>query len=107
VLGRLYTYLDIWVGRVINNKLLSLVLYDLSCPIDVIGFMLSLHACYAYTHHMAFDACFLIQIYRYTFTYLCTLLGIHLATRWRDSDSPGLACSGSEVWIEVELSAKD
>ena len=29
------------------------------------------------------------------------------ATRWGASDSPGLACSGSEAWIEVEPSTED
>ena len=87
--------------------MLSLVIYDLSYPIDVIGFMLSLHACYAYSQHTAFDACFLIQIYRCTCTYLCTPLGIHLDTRRGVSDSPGLACSGSDAWIEVDPYAED
>jgi len=45
----------------------------------------------------AFDACFLIRIYRYTYTYLCTPLGIHLVTRWEISDSPKFACSDFEA----------
>jgi len=87
--------------------MLSLVLYDLSCLVDIIGFMLSLHVCYAYTHHTAFDACFLIRIYRNTCTYLQMPLGFNLATRWGASDSAGLAYLGSEAWIEVEFSAED
>ena len=67
--------------------------------------MPSLHAYYVRTHDTAFDTYFLIRIYRYTCTYLCTPLGIHLVTRWIVSDSPRLACSDSEVWIEVEPSA--
>jgi len=70
-------------------------------------YMPSLHVCFFCTFITAFDASFLIQIYRYTCIYLCMPLGIHLDTRWRVSDSLGPACSGSEAWIEVELSAKN
>ena len=68
--------------------------------------MLSLHAYYFCTFDTAFDACFLIRIYQYTYTYLCTPLGINLNTHWGVSDSPELACSGSEAWIEVEPSTE-
>ena len=78
-----------------------------SCLINFISFMPSLHAYYIRTHDTTFDACFLIQIYRYTWTYLCTPLGIHLVTRWGVSDSLGLACLDSKAWIEVEPSAED
>ena len=67
----------------------------------------SLHAYYLCTFDTAFDACFLIQIYRYTCTYLCMPLGINLNTRWEVSDSLGLACSSSKAWIEVEPSTED
>jgi len=78
-----------------------------SCLIDFISFMPSSHAYYVCTHDTAFDACFLIRVYRYTCTYFCTPLGIHLATRFGVSDSPRLACSDSEVWIKVEPSAEN
>jgi len=78
-----------------------------SCLIDFIRFMPSLHAYYVRTYDTAFDAYFLIRIYRSTCTYLCTPLGFHLATRWGVSDSLELACSDSEAWIEVEPSAED
>jgi len=55
-------------------------------------FMPSLHAYYFCTFDPAFDACFLIRIYRYTCIYPCTPLGIHLGTCWRVSDSPRPAC---------------
>ena len=69
--------------------------------------MPSLHVYYVCTHGIAFNACFLIWIYRYTCTYLCTPLSIYLATCWGVSDSLGLACSDSEAWIEVEPFAED
>jgi len=59
-------------------------------------YMPLLHAYYFYTFDTAFNACFLIQIYRYTCTYLCTSLGFNLSTHWGVSNSPELACSGSE-----------
>ena len=70
-------------------------------------YMPLLHAYYFCTFDPTFDACFLIHIYRYTCIYLCTPLGIHLDTHWKVSDSPGLACSDSEAWIEVEPSTED
>ena len=78
-----------------------------SCLIDFISFMLSLHAYNVCTHDTAFDTCVLIRIYRYTYTYLCTPVSIHRATRWGVSDSPEFACLDSKVWIEVEPSAED
>ena len=57
--------------------------------------MLPLHAYYSCTRVTAFDACLLI--YQYTYSSLFTSLGIHLNIRWGVSDSPRLACSGSEA----------
>jgi len=59
--------------------------------------MHSLHTYYVHTHDTTFDACFLIRIYQYTCTYICTPSGIHLATRWEVSNSLELACSDSEA----------
>ena len=66
-----------------------------SCLIYFISSMSFLHAYYVRTHDIAFDAFFLIQIYRYMCIYLCTSLGINLATRCGVFDSLGLACSDS------------
>ena len=67
------------------------------------------HAFYSYTHDLAFKCLFLIWIYLYTHThtYLCTPLSIHLNICWGVSDSPELACSGSEGSIEAEPSTED
>jgi len=70
-------------------------------------FMPSLPTYYFYTLDTAFYAYFLIRIYRYTCTYLCTPLGINVNTHCGVFDSPGLAYSGSEAWIEVEPSTED
>jgi len=78
-----------------------------SCLIDFISFMRSLHAYYVCAHDTTFDVCFLIWIYRYTCAYLCTSLGTHLPLVGEFSDSPGLACSDTEAWIEMESSAED
>ena len=78
-----------------------------SCLITFISFMPLSHAYYFCTHDTAFDVRFLIQIYRYICIHLCTPLGIHLATCCGVSDSPGLACSDSKAWIEVEPFAED
>jgi len=61
--------------------------------------------CLLCTHVTAFDACLLIWII-YTHV-LYTSLGMHLNICWGVSDSPGLACSGSEAWIEVEPSTEN
>jgi len=65
------------------------------------------HAYYSCTRDTAFDAYLPIWIYQYIYTYLYMPLGIHLNICWGVSDSPGLVCSGSEAWIEVEPSTED
>ena len=66
-------------------------------------FMPSSPACYFCTLDTAFDACLLIQVYRYRCTYLCTPLGIHLDTRWGVSDSLGPACSDLGVCTMIDF----
>ena len=108
MLGRYYTYLDIWVRRVIRinikngNKRFSQA-SSISSIYAFVAWILFLHTrhsflMYAYwfgfinTHVLIQDTC----------TYLYTSLGIHLNICWGVSDSPGLACSGDEAWIEVD-----
>ena len=43
----------------------------------------------------------------HAYTYLYMTLGFYLHICWGVSDSPELACSGSEAWIEVEPSTED
>ena len=59
------------------------------------------HILISHVHATQLLTLFLIWIYLYK------PLGFHLNICWGVSDSPGLACSGPEAWIEVEPSTKD
>ena len=109
VMGHYYTYLDIWKGRVIkiiiNIKNSNIWFIHVQSILSVLCF-----------HCMLVMSVLMIQLLMHVFWFRfigtrVLIYARHLALIWpligEFSNFPGLACSDTEVWIEVEPSVED